>query len=507
MDNPLPNAKCPVHIAVAERALEAPDAIAAVGPQGCLSYAELDRRSDALSRRLRGWGVGPEVPVGVCSGRSTSVAAALLGILRAGGAYVPLDPGYPAKRLAFMAEDAGVTIVLVQPGIRVSLTPGVRTIELDPALFESAGDDVPPCSIDPDNLAYIMYTSGSTGDPKGVMVSHAAMMNTLGWLQDEFQLSAEDVVAHKTSISFTDSIWELLWPPLAGSRMVVVEEAVAQFPRRLLQQLRQLGVTVTQFVPAQMRLFLDEVNRGGDPDPVPSLRWVFNGGEALPPALAQDWYRAFPRTRIANAYGMTESAIYGTNWVVEPAPGEPTILVGRPIANERAYVLDGFYRPCPSPCVGEIHLAGSSLARGYLGRPDLTAERFVPDPSGPAGSRMYRTGDLGRHVAGGEIACLGRLDRQVKIRGARVELGEVEAALAQYPELRQAVVVARRRAEDNQMIAYYTFRAADPGARELYRFLAGKLPDYMIPTFLVPLEAFPLTPNGKVDRQRLKEPD
>src|SRR5262249_34277551 len=192
---------------------------------------------------------------------------------------------------------------------------------------------------------------------------------------------------------------------------------------------------------AQMRLFLDAVERAGAAPALPRLRWVFNGGEALPPALARDWYRALPHARIANAYGMTESAIYGTNWVVEPAGGEPRVVGGGPIAHERAYVLDRGVRPCPPPCPGEIHLAGASLARGYLGRPDLTAERFVPDPFGPPGARMYRTGDGGRHVAGGEIACLGRLDRQVKVRGGRVELGEVEAALGEHPEVRQAVAL------------------------------------------------------------------
>ena len=503
----LPYAGRLIHDAVAEQARLAPGAVAVVGPDTTLSYAELDRRARALTRRLRELGVGPEVPVGVCSPRSAAVVAALLGIVRAGGVYVPLDPTYPPERLAFMLEDAGVDTVLVWPGVCASLPARVHAIELGPELFEGDEGDAADCPVSPENLAYIIYTSGSTGVPKGVMVSHAAMSNTLAWLQDTFRLGPEDVVAHKTSISFTDSIWELLWPPLVGSRLVVIEENVSQFPRLLVRRLRQHGVTVTQFVPAQMRLFLDEVERVADPDPLPSLRWVFNGGEALPPALAGDWYRAFPQTRIANAYGMTESAIYGTNWVVEPVDGEPTVLVGRPIANERAYVLDRDDEPCPPLCLGEIHLAGASLARGYLGRPGLTAERFVPDPFGPPGSRMYRTGDLGRHLAGGEIACLGRLDRQVKVHGGRVELGEVESALAQHPDVRQAVVVARRQGADNQLVAYYTRRAADPGPRELYRFLAGKLPGFMIPAFLIPLESFPLSHNGKVDRRRLVEPE
>ena len=501
------SASCLVHDAFLEQTRLAPEAIAVVGSGGALSFAELDSYSMSLARHLRRHGVGPEVPVGVCAMRSAEVVVVLLGILRAGGIYVPLDPEYPPERLRFMMDDAKVNTVLVQRGLRVSLPSRINAIEIGPELFEEDGDET-PVSVLPENLAYIIYTSGSTGTPKGVMISHAAISNTLDWLQDTFHLTAADVVAHKTSISFTDSIWELLWPLLASSKLVVIEEKVSQFPRLLLQHLRQHGVTVTQFVPAQMRLFLDEVERTAKPDPLPRLRWVFNGGEALPPALARDWYRAFPNTRIANAYGMTESAIYGTNWIVEPCDdGEPPVLVGRPISNERAYVLDTADQPCPPLCSGEIHLAGASLARGYFARPDLTAERFVPDPFGPAGSRMYRTGDLGRQLEGGDIVCLGRLDRQVKIRGARVELGEVEAALGRHPNVRQAVVMARREGTDNQIVAYYTYRENDPGPRGLYRFLADKLPGFMIPAFLVPMESFPLSHNGKVDRRRLASPE
>ena len=498
----LPHARCLVHEAIVEQARRIPDSIAVTASSGMLTYAELERQSRALARLLREQGAGPEIPVAVCARRSPAVVAAFLGILRAGAAYVPLDPGYPPERLELMITGAGIPMALVEPGARITFPPHVRTIELTPDVF--AGDGPLDAAVLPDNLAYVMYTSGSTGVPKGVMITHAAMRNTIAWMQDAYPLSADDVVAHKTSISFTDSIWELLWPPLAGAQLVVIEENDTRFPRLLLQRLRQHGVAVTQFVPAQMRLFLDEVDRTGGPDPLPQLRWVFNGGEALPPSLARDWFRVFPRTRIANAYGMTESAIYGTNYVVEPADGEPVVLVGHPIANERAYVLDRDGQPCPPLCVGEIHLAGESLARGYLGRPDLTVERFVPDPFGPPGSRMYRTGDLGRRMPAGEISCLGRLDRQVKVRGGRVELGEVEAVLARHPAVRQAVVTARRDGADHLLAAYYTCRDADPGAREFYRFLSGKLPSFMVPAFFIPLDGFPLTVNGKVDRERLE---
>jgi fengycin family lipopeptide synthetase D len=492
-----------VHDAFVEQARRDPGAIAVVDSGGVLSFGELERHSRSLARHLKRHGVGPEVPVGVCARRSAEVVVAFLGTLRAGGVYVPLDPEYPSERFTFMIDDARVNTVLVQHGTSVSLPAHIHAIEIGPDLYEEHEAEI-PVSVLPENLAYIIYTSGSTGTPKGVMVSHEAIANTLAWLQDTFHLTPDDVIAHKTSISFTDSIWELLWPLLAGCQLVVIEEQVSQFPRLLLQRLKQHGATVTQFVPAQMRLFLDEVERAATADSLPLLRWVFNGGEALPQALARDWYRAFPKTRITNAYGMTESAIYGTNWVVEPCQdGEPQVLIGSPITNERAYVLDSADQPCAPLRLGEIHLAGASLARGYFGQPDLTAERFVPDPFGPAGSRMYRTGDLGKRLETGEIECLGRLDRQVKVHGARVELGEVEAALAKHPNVRQAVVMARREGTDNQIVAYYTYRVNDPGRRGLYRFLADKLPSFMIPAFLVPMESFPLSHNGKVDRRRL----
>jgi amino acid adenylation domain-containing protein len=497
------------HQPLVELARRAPWRIAAQGRDGqLLDYGELERRSRALAHRLRALGGGPEVPIGVCAHRSLDAVVAVFGILRAGAAYVPLDPEYPRQRLAMMIADSGITTALVEPGAHAALPSELRTLDLAAATAGVAADGGGGAPLDetalPDNLAYVMYTSGSTGAPKGVMISHAAICNTLGWMQEAYPLEEDDVVAHKTSISFTDSIWELLWPQLAGARLAVIEEEEARFPRRLVAALARSGAAVTQFVPAQMRLFLDEVGRSADPHPLPALRLVWNGGEALPPALARDWFERFPATRIANAYGMTESAIYGTNFAVEPAQGEPRVRIGAPIRNERAYVLDGDGQACAPPAIGELHLAGLSLSRGYLGRPELTAERFVPDPFGPPGARMYRTGDLGRLADDGELECLGRLDRQVKVHGARVELGEVEAALGRHPAIRQAVVLARRDGEDHRLTAYYACRDADPGARELRRFLAEKLPAYMVPSALIAVAAFPLTVNGKIDRGRLE---
>lgn len=518
----LPGGRALVADAIFAQARRTPTAIAASDGATALTYRQLARASAALARRLREYGAGPEEIVGVCAPRSLETLVSFLAVLRAGAAYLPLDPAYPKPRLELMLRDAKVRLVLVGPEVAL---PGldVPTLVM-PALpggdgdgdgdddgdddgadsdldaVRAGGDDAPA----PDSLAYIMYTSGSSGAPKGVMISHAALRNTLGWMQEAYPLTCDDVIAHKTSISFTDSIWELAWPLTVGARLVVIDEGRARFPRRLVESLAEHQVTVTQFVPAQMRLFLDEVERSGDAARLPALRLVFNGGEMLPAPLAGEWFHWFPRTCIANAYGMTESAIYGTNFVVRPGAGDPLVLIGRPIANERAYVLDAQGRPCPPLCVGEIYLGGESLSRGYLGRPGLTAERFVPDPLGPPGARMYRTGDLGRWTADGQLVCLGRADRQVKVRGGRVELAEVEVALARHPSVREAVVLARRVGDDHRLVAYYTARGADPGARALHAFLSAGLPAYMVPSAFHLLEHMPLTVNGKVDRPRLE---
>ena len=545
----LAHARALVHETIVEQARQTPGAIAVVSGESSLTYAALERRTAALARRLRALGAGPEVPIGVCCHRSLDGVIAFLAVLRAGAVYVPLDPAYPAERLAMMLTSAGARLVLLGRGCDAQLPANVATLALadvpgggpdemgemddrddsDRSAANEAAPDPPPAlapapPLDPDNLAYVMYTSGSSGAPKGVMISHAALRNTLAWMQEAYPLRPTEVVAHKTSISFTDSIWELLWPLLVGASLVVIEENEARFPRLLAGALERHRVTVTQFVPAQMRLFLDEIERGRRAGALPDLRLVFNGGERLPEALAGDWLRWFPATCIANAYGMTESAIYGTNFVVrasDSVPVEapvvlpveapvdapvalPVVLIGRPIANERAYVLDADGDPCPPLCLGEIYLAGDSLSRGYQGRPELTAERFLPDPFGPPGARMYRTGDLGRRLPDGQLTCVGRADRQVKVRGARVELGEVEAALTRHPAIRQAAVLARRAGDDHRLTAYYTVRATDPGARELHAFLLCTLPAYMVPSSFVALAELPLTVNGKVDRARLE---
>ena len=345
------------------------------------------------------------------------------------------------------------------------------------------------------------------------MISHKAVLNTLQWLQQEFPIGPEDVIGQKTASSFTDSVWEIFWPLIAGSRLVVIDDEAVKDANLLYKSLKDERVSVTQFVPPLMSAFTETVGSNGhDRDPLPHLKWVFNGGEALPVSVARDWYSVFRRAKIANIYGMTESAIYATNYIIQEQPDADAanIPAGKPIANARVYILDEHTQLRPLGSSGEICIGGTGIARGYLNQPELTDERFVPDPfSEDGGGRLYRTGDLGRYMPDGTIEYVGRRDNQVKIRSMRVELGEVEAALGQHPNVRQTAVVAPEDAQgDRRLVAYAVGEESPPPSiEELRGFLEDKLPEYMVPSAFMVLESLPLTPNGKVDRKRLPEPE
>ena len=416
-----PDGLC-IHELVEAQAERTPDAIAIVHGDDRLTYRELDERASDLGRRLSAAGVGRETLVGIYTRRSTGTIEAILGTLKAGGAYVPLDPTYPRERLEFMIEDSQVHVLLTQRDLFEELpNAGRRVICLDAVEEEGTGGatPIPEKQIDQDGLAYVIYTSGSTGKPKGVTVSHRAVLNTLYWLRDAFDVGPDDVVAQKTATSFTDSVWELFLPLISGATLAILDDSVVKDPDLLRAGLENHGVTITQFVPPQMAAFLEALRLRGEADPLPRLRWVFNGGEALPAAIARDWYTLFRRAKIANIYGMTESAIYATSYILESRPddGQTSIPIGKPIANARVYVLDAHGQPCPANVPGEICVGGVGLSHGYLNRPELTAEKFVPDPyDDRPGARFYRTGDLGRFLADGTIEYIGRTDSQVKVR-------------------------------------------------------------------------------------------
>ncbi|HEX8558420.1 MAG TPA: amino acid adenylation domain-containing protein [Pyrinomonadaceae bacterium] len=472
-----------------------------------ITYGELNGRANRLARRLREMGVGPEAVVGVLMERSVEMVVGLLGILKAGGAYLPLDPSYPAERISFMLEDSKVSLLLTQRRLLDGLPPGgpqVMSLDSDWPLVagrEAGNLDAP---VAPDNLAYVIYTSGSTGRPKGAMNTHRAIYNRLLWMQEEYKLSEDDRVLQKTPFSFDVSVWEFFWPLLNGAQLVMARPGGHQDSAYLVGVIKELQVTTLHFVPSMLQAFLEEPAVGD----CRSLRRVICSGEALPASLQRRFFERLG-CELHNLYGPTEAAVDVTYWACRRDDARRTVPIGRPIANIEVYLLDARLSPVPVGVPGELHIGGVGLARGYLRRPGLTAEKFIPDPFGRRpGERLYRTGDLARFLPDGQIEFLGRLDHQIKLRGFRIELGEIEAALAAHPSVEQCVLHTLTDASGEKRLAAYFVpaagREADPG--ELRAYLKGRLPEYMVPGVFAPLAAMPLTPNGKVDRRRLPAP-
>jgi amino acid adenylation domain-containing protein/non-ribosomal peptide synthase protein (TIGR01720 family) len=487
-----------------EQVARTPDVVALVQEGRSLTYAELNRQANRLAHQLRGLGVGPEVRVGACLERSPEMVVALLGILKAGGAYVPLDPGYPESRLAFMLADADVPVLLTQERLVAGLPAHearVVRLDADAAELSRNSDGNLGIAIRPESLAYVIYTSGSTGRPKGAMNTHAAVCNRLRWMQEEYRLREDDRVLQKTPFSFDVSVWEFFWPLIVGARLVVARPDGHRDSAYLAELIRREGITTVHFVPSMLRAFLEERSVSG----LESLRRVICSGEALPFELQERFFSRLT-AELHNLYGPTEAAVDVTRWACRRGDERRVVPIGRPIANTRTHVLDGRMRPVPVGVTGELYLGGVQVGRGYLNRPDLTAERFVPDPfSAEAGSRLYKTGDLARFLSDGSIEYLGRIDHQVKIRGFRIELGEIEGALSQHPEVQDVVVVAREDDQPERRLVAYVVGTAE--SSDLRTFLKATLPEYMVPSAFVALDRLPLGPNGKLERRALPAPD
>ncbi|MFF5488382.1 amino acid adenylation domain-containing protein [Streptomyces virginiae] len=480
-----------------------PDAPATVFRGERLSYAELDARAERLAGALRARGAGPEEIVAVALHRSTEMVVSLLAVLKSGAAYLPVDPSLPADRIAYLLSDAAPVLLLADDEVAGALPAAADLPRLDPGALHDGDTAVAGPAALPGHPAYVIYTSGSTGRPKAVVVEHSAIVNRLLWMQDRYRLGADDRVLQKTPFGFDVSVWEFFWPLITGAALVVAEPGGHKDPAYLTRVIQEEAITTVHFVPSMLAAFVEDP----EADRCRSLRRVVCSGEALPEEL-KNRFLAVLDVPLHNLYGPTEAAVDVTHWDCRREDTGP-VPIGRPIWNTSLYVLDPRGRPVPVGVAGELFLAGAGLARGYLRRPALTAERFPLDPFGPPGSRMYRTGDLARHRADGSVEYLGRTDDQVKIHGFRIELGEIETALGRLDGVGRAAVVVREDVPGERRLVGYVVPEAGadpaPDTEPMRAELARSLPEYMVPVLVV-VDGLPVTPNGKLDRRALPAP-
>jgi amino acid adenylation domain-containing protein/non-ribosomal peptide synthase protein (TIGR01720 family) len=470
-----------------------------------LTYKELNVAANRIAYALSKRGVGPESLVGVCLDRSLELVAALLGVLKAGAGYVPLDPNYPVERLRYMINDSRVALVLSSaPAIEKLSAIGCEAWKIEDLLAvdveEESEVNAQVCG---DHPAYVIYTSGSTGQPKGVMLTYSSLQNHMGWMLQLHPLGPEDRVLQKTVFTFDASVWEFYAPLLAGSTLVMARPGGHQDPEYLVQCLQEERITILQLVPLQLRLLLEQNGLAR----CHSLKRVYCGGEALSRDQVRAFYQQAPWAKLYNLYGPTEATIDATIGECSSTQDSDSAPIGKPISNTQVYVLGQGGEAVPVGTWGELYIGGAALGRGYLHRPELTAENFVPNPfSAKAGERLYRSGDQARWLPNGNLEFLGRLDHQVKFRGHRLELGEISAALLQHPDVEQAVVVIREDRGDKSLVAYFVAGRTELSRSELRRYLQTLLPEYAVPSEFVQLEELPLLPNGKINRQALPAP-
>jgi amino acid adenylation domain-containing protein len=486
---------CCVHELFGAQAGRTPDAVAVAYEDRALTYRQLDQQANQLAQHLRALGVGPESIVGLCVPRSLQMLVGVLGILKAGAAYLPIDPTLPPDRISFMLGDARAPILVIDSSLEEHLPAySGRTIflDLDWPMIARRTEQAPATGVGPDHPAYVIYTSGSTGQPKGVVVPHRGACNLAQAQQRLFGVQPAERVLQFARLSFDASVWEILMALYAGATLCLMPESGGG---DLANTLAQLEVNVATLPPSVLELLQGRA--------LPKLRTLVVAGENCPVERARAMSVG---RRFVNAYGPTEATVCAT--ALQFRTTDESIPIGRPISNVQIYVLDGRYEAVPIGVVGELYIGGVGLARGYLNRPGLTAQRFIANPFGAPGSRLYRTGDLARYHADGNVEFLGRMDHQVKIRGFRIELGEIEAALCAHPGVAQAVVIDR--ADDaghRRLVGYVVGEVQDLPMAELRALLKERLPEFMIPAALVTLERFPLTRNGKLDRQALPDPD
>ena len=484
-----------------------PEAACLIGDAVSLTYRELDQRANQLAHRLIREGIGPETRAGILLERSAEQAVALLGISKAGACYVPLDPDFPRERLHYIVDDANVAFILTQARFASDLpADGPRVMCLDQCAAELARESTarPASSVTSDNLAYVIYTSGSTGRPKGAMLQHRSIVNCIEWMQRTYQLDQRDRFLFKTTLNFDPSVWEFFWPLMVGAQVILVRPEAQSNPALLVDAILQHEATVVYLVPSLLTHFLEERKV----DEISSLRYVICGGESLPHEAVERFHDRLPNVELHHSYGPTETSIAASETTCRTDYARRVTPIGRPLANVQLYVLDGSMEPVPIGVRGELYIGGECVGRGYLNRPELTAERFGPDPFAvEAGARLYRTGDLVRYLPDGQLEFTGRSDEQVKIRGLRIELGEIEAVLGEQEGVSAAAVIVYSQNKEQHLVAYVT---TEPGrvlsSEELRRGMKAKLPDYMAPATFMMLDQMPLMPNGKINRRELPAP-
>ncbi|SDH80191.1 non-ribosomal peptide synthase domain TIGR01720/amino acid adenylation domain-containing protein [Paraburkholderia steynii] len=482
------------------------DFIDATANRTRVTYAELDDHANRVAAALLNAGVKADSVVALCVERSIDMVVALFGVLKAGAAYLPVDPDYPADRIAYLLDDAQPAVVLTQRALHARVVASIRSGSAHVLCVEGLDAKAAletPIAVEPDQLAYLIYTSGSTGKPKGAGNTHRALANRIAWMQDAYRLTPQDVVLHKTPFGFDVSVWEFVWPLSVGATLAIAAPGDHRDPARLASAIATFGVTTLHFVPSMLGAFLGHLKDFDAAAQCTSIARIVASGEALSPELVARARVLLPQAQLHNLYGPTEAAIDVSHWTCTEADAQAVAVpIGKPIANIQLHALDASLHPLPAGAIGELYLGGVGLARGYLGRAALTAERFIPDPFTP-GARLYRTGDLVCRRADGVFDYLGRADQQVKLRGLRIEPGEIEALLRAAPGVHDAVVIVR----DEQLIGYVARRAEESfDQAALFATLNAQLPAYMVPAHVIELDALPVTPNGKCDRNALPAP-
>lgn len=502
------NREMTIHEFFEKQAENFPERVAAIFYDKKITYGELNRKANQLARKLRENGVGRDKIVAIMVERSLEMMIGIIAILKAGGAYLPIDPDYPRSRIEFMLKDSGTDILLVQERFAGIADYNVYTMNIEDQEHYT-GDDSNLCTINKStDMVYVMYTSGSTGMPKGVIIEHHSLINKINWMQKKYPLYPNDVILQKTPFTFDVSACELFWWAYAGASISFLLPGGEKNPQEIINAVQESNVTVMHFVPSMLDTFLDFLDKAPDKDKVSSLKRIFASGEALSAQHVEKFnsilYNRF-KIGLTNLYGPTEATIEVTYYDCLDNGRIEVVPIGKPIDNIRIYILDKYLELQPIGVTGELYISGEGVARGYLNRPDLTSEKFIDDPFF-AGEKMYRTGDYARWLPNGDIEFLGRMDQQVKLRGFRIELGEIEQHLLQHESVRKAVVTYNKHANGTSFLCAYVVSSNNISAQELKAYLSSKLPQYMVPSYIVFIDDVPLTHSGKVDRKQLKDP-